>query len=197
MPAPIRSAFMVPISTGRPTAAVVTAPRHAKMAIVITTAASLRRVVAVMARLRAKASHRPFALHGDAGAGAGVRPVIPHRAMLGAAVIPEGDRILGPAEAALEQRVLCVLVEIAKDRVALVAGNADDVAREAAVDIERLLARYRVRAQDRMLGARIARLVGDAVIGIKATISLLAIMQRGQTIEIGFHALRQRLIGRI
>src|ERR1043165_2409563 len=110
MPAPIRSAFKVPISTGRPTAAVVTAPRQAKMPIASRTAASLRRVVAVMAR--ARPSHRPLALHRDAGAAAGVRPVIPHRAVLGAAVVPERDGILGPAEAALEQRILRMLVEI-------------------------------------------------------------------------------------
>ena len=43
-----------------------------------------------------------LALDGDARAGARVRPVIPHRAVLGAAIVPEGDRVLGPAEAALE-----------------------------------------------------------------------------------------------
>src|SRR6201996_4346540 len=85
-------------------------------------------------------SHRPLALHGDAGAGAGVRPVVPHRAVLGATVVPERDRILAPAEAALEQRVLRMLVEIGQHRIALVAGNADDVAGEAAVDIKRPLA---------------------------------------------------------
>src|SRR5262249_21225816 len=79
---------------------------------------------------------RPFALHGHAGACAGVRPVVPHRAMLGAAVIPECDRVLAPAEAALEQRIFRVLVEIGEDRIAFVSGDSDDVAREAAVDIE-------------------------------------------------------------
>src|SRR5438034_9640660 len=85
-----------------------------------------------------KRSHRPFALHGDAGAGAGVRPVVPHRAVLGAAVVPERDGVLAPAEAALEQRILRVLVEIGQHGVTLVAGDADDEAGEAAVDIERL-----------------------------------------------------------
>src|SRR5262245_15374044 len=131
MPAPISTAFMVPISTGRPTAAVVTAPRQPKMMTVIRTAASLPRLVAVMAgtpplallfaqdligkplhTFPDRTLHRPLALHRDAGAGSRVRPVIPHRAMLGAAVVPEGDRILGPAEATLKQRVFRVLVEI-------------------------------------------------------------------------------------
>src|ERR1700730_6677841 len=115
MPAPIRIALSVRISTGRPTAAVVTAPRQAKMIIAISTAASLRRVVAVMTNAPSH-SHRPLALHGDAGAGAGMRPVIPHRAVLGAAVVPERDRVFGPAEAALEQRVLHVLIEIVEHR---------------------------------------------------------------------------------
>src|SRR5215468_2966151 len=41
-----------------------------------------------------------------------MRPVVPHGAMLDAAVVPEGNGVLAPAEAALEQRVLHVLVEI-------------------------------------------------------------------------------------
>ena len=55
MPAPIRIALSVPISTGRPAAAVVTAPRQAKMIIAISTAASLRRVVAVTTNVPANA----------------------------------------------------------------------------------------------------------------------------------------------
>src|SRR5882757_7485105 len=78
---------------------------------------------------------RPLSLYRHTGAGAGVRPVVPHRAVLGAAIVPERDRVFAPAEAALEQRVLGVLVQIGQHRVALVAGDADDEAREAAVDI--------------------------------------------------------------
>src|SRR4029078_6964006 len=47
---------------------------------------------AVMKRLT-RASHRPLALHRYPRAGAGVRPVVPHRAVLGAAVVPERDRV--------------------------------------------------------------------------------------------------------
>src|SRR5258708_21112471 len=50
----------------------------------------------------APSSHRPLALHGHPRAGAGVRPVVPHRAVLGAAVVPERDGVFAPAEAALE-----------------------------------------------------------------------------------------------
>src|SRR4029079_12397371 len=84
-------------------------------------------------------SDRALAFDRDARARARVRPVVPHRPMLRAAIVPEGDRILGPAEAALEQRVLRVLVEITQDRVALVTRNADDVRRKAAIDIEGFL----------------------------------------------------------
>src|SRR3954464_9742642 len=64
--------------------------------------------------------NRPLPLHRHPRARARVRPVVPHRAVLGAAVVPEGDGILGPAEAALEQRILGVLVEIGQHRIALV-----------------------------------------------------------------------------
>src|SRR6266850_685128 len=124
----------------------------------------------------APSSHRPLALHRHPRAGAGVRPVVPHRAVLGAAVVPEGDGVFGPAEAALEQRIFGVLVEIGQHGVALVAGNACYEAGEAAVDVERLPARHRMRAHDRMFGARIVRTVGDAVIGIEPAIGLLAVV---------------------
>src|SRR5665647_2103139 len=96
-----------------------------------------------------KPSHRPFALHCHPRARTRVRPVVPQRAVLGAAVVPERDRILAPAEAALEQRIFHVLVEVFQDRAALVAGDADDVAGETAVDVERLLAGHRVGAHHR------------------------------------------------
>src|SRR3982074_686834 len=108
------------------------------------------------------ASHRPLALHGPPGPGAGVRPVIPHRAVLGAAVVPERDCVLGPAEAALEQRIFRVLIELVQHRVALVTGYADDVARETAADVERITAGYRMGTHDRTFGLRIGRAVGDA-----------------------------------
>src|ERR1700743_1354042 len=81
------------------------------------------------------ALNRPLALDGDTGAGAGMRPVIPHRAVLGAAIVPERNRVLGPAEAALKQRILRVLVEIGQHGIAFVAGDADDVVGEAAIDV--------------------------------------------------------------
>src|SRR5258708_39956474 len=64
---------------------------------------------------------RPVALDGDPIAGARVRPIVPHRVMLDAAVVPERNRVLAPAEAALEQRIGHVLIKITQDAVALVA----------------------------------------------------------------------------
>ena len=144
-------------------------------------------------RITQRLYDRPFALHRHPRAGARMRPVVPHRAVLGAAVVPERDGVFGPAEAALEQRVFGVLVEIGQHGVALVAGHADQEAGEAAVDVERLLAGHRMGAHDRMFGARILRPVGDAVIGVEPAIGLLAVMQRGQPVEIGLHPVRQRL----
>src|SRR5476649_1961436 len=89
-------------------------------------------------------SVRPVARDRDAIAAASVGPVVPHGAVLDAAIVPEGDRVLLPAEAALEQRVLHVLIEVVQDAVALVARHADQAAGEAAVHVERLLSRDRM-----------------------------------------------------
>src|SRR5262245_49657900 len=94
--------------------------------------------------------------------GARVRPIVPQRTVLGAAVVPEGDRARLPAETALEQRVLHMLVQVPQDGVALVDRHAEDARGEAAVDVERLLPGPRMRSDHRVLGARIAWPVGLA-----------------------------------
>src|ERR1700733_11622397 len=71
-------------------------------------------------RSMAIASHRPLALDRHPDAGAGVRPVVPQRVVLGAAIVPERDGVFAPAEAALEQRIFHVLIKILQDRGALV-----------------------------------------------------------------------------
>jgi hypothetical protein len=100
-------------------------------------------------------------------------------------------------EAALEQRIFRVLVEIGQHGVALVARDADDETGEATVDVKRLPARHRVRAHHRVLSTRILHPVGDAVIGVEPAVGLLAVMQRGEPVEIGFHPVRERLVGRV
>src|SRR3954469_18637682 len=117
-----------------------------------------------------KGLKRLFTRDRQAIAAAGVGPVIPHGAVLDAAIVPEGDRVLAPAEAALEQRVLHVLVEIAEDAVALVARHAHKRAGEATVDVEALLASHRVRTNDRMDRARVLFLLGDVRVLVEAAI---------------------------
>src|SRR6266481_578747 len=62
-----------------------------------------------------------------------LREVVPHGVVLDAAVVPEGDGALLPAEAALEFRRLDVSEEELQDRVALRPLELDDARREAAV----------------------------------------------------------------
>src|SRR6185312_3405230 len=129
---------------------------------------------------------------GDPVAAAGVGPVVPHRPVLDAAVVPEGDRVRLPAETALEERVFHVLVEVVQDAVALVARHADQVAGESAIDVERLLARHRMGAHHRVDGARILRLLLHAEVLVEAAIDRFAVVEGGQAVEIALHAVRQR-----
>src|SRR5947209_7375027 len=105
-----------------------------------------------------------------------MRPVVPHRAVLGAAIVPERDGVFGPAESALEQRVLGMLIEIGQNSLALVPGNADNVAREATVDVERLLSGHRMGAHHRVLGVWIGWPVGNAIVCVEPAIGRLAVM---------------------
>src|SRR6478672_6772660 len=91
-------------------------------------------------------SYRPVALHGDAMAGAGMRPIVPHRTMLRAAIVPERNRVRLPAEAALEQRVLRMVPQVVQDRRTLIARQADDSLGKTSIYIKRLLAGHRMRA---------------------------------------------------
>src|SRR6202008_4541406 len=113
----------------------------------------------VVLRWRRNASERLITRDRHPISAAGVRPVVPHRVVLDAAVVPEGDRVLLPAEAALEQWVCHVLVQIPQDAVALVARNPVYVAGKTLVDVERLFAGHRVGADDRVVGERVALLV--------------------------------------
>src|SRR6185436_6924088 len=102
------------------------------------------------------------------------------RMMLGGAVVPEGDRVRPPREAALELRRLAMAVQHLQQSVALVPAQADDVRREVAVDIERLAAGHRMSAHHRVLVAREATLLG--LLAEAAAIDLGAVMHRGQSL---------------
>ena len=95
-----------------------------------------------------------------------MRPVIPHRPVLRTAIIPEGDRIFGPAKPALEKWVLGVLIEIGQNGIALIARNSDNVVCEPTIDVQRLLSRYRMRSYNRVFGPGIGRLVSNACVCI-------------------------------
>src|SRR5262249_25900505 len=76
---------------------------------------------------------RPVAADRDAVAVAPVRVIVPQRMMLGAAVVPERDRVRLPAKAHAELRRLDVAKQHGEDRIALVAAHADDAGGEEAV----------------------------------------------------------------
>ena len=75
--------------------------------------------------------------------------------MLGAPVVPKGDGIRAPSKAALKQRILPVLVQIAENPVALVDGDAQDTGCESTIDVERPSSSLGVAAHNRMLGSRL------------------------------------------
>src|SRR4029079_7283807 len=124
-------------------------------------------------------------------------PVIPHRPVLRAAIIPEGDRIFGPAKPALKKWVLGVLIEIGQNGIALIARNSDNVVCESTIDVQRLLSRYRMRSYNRVFSPRIGWLVGNACVCVKAAIDRLSIMHGGKQVQIVFHPVGQYVVSRV
>src|SRR5581483_2263014 len=98
---------------------------------------------------------RPIADDGDALHHSPLRPVVRRGVVLHGAVVPERERARLPSESALVLRDGGLLAEEPQQRLAVRALEADEMAREAAVDEERPPARLRVRADDRMLGRRV------------------------------------------
>src|SRR5262245_62871891 len=116
---------------------------------------------------RRRRSERTLAFHRHTSPRARVRPVVPHRAVLRTTIVPECDRIFGPSETALKQRIFRMLIEIGQHGIAFIAWNANDMVREAAVHVERLFSGDRMRPDHRMFGARISWLARNAGIGIQ------------------------------
>src|SRR5579863_8870136 len=100
--------------------------------------------------LRLPSSHRAIALHRDAVARTGVRPIVPHRTMLRTTIVPERDGVFLPAKPALEQRAFRMLVEVFEDSRAFITRHADQTFGESAIYIKRLLPGHRMRAHHRM-----------------------------------------------
>src|SRR5690242_4133056 len=97
---------------------------------------------------------RLVALYRDAIAGTRLREVVPHRDVLHAAIVPERDGIRLPAEPHLPVRARAVLIQKIEDSLALTLRHVLDRMGEHGIDEDRLPSRDRMRADDRMFGAR-------------------------------------------
>src|SRR5262249_23357228 len=121
--------------------------------------------------------------------------VVPNRTVLHAAVIPKCDRVRPPLEAYAEFRRFDVPIEHLEQGGALVRSETDNPRREETVDEQALLAGDRVRAKNRMFGARIGL---AAIIGpVASTINMLAIVDGRHAIEHLPDRRRQGLVGQI
>src|SRR5262245_54975720 len=124
-----------------------------------------------------------------------LRIVVPHSVVLDAAVVPEGDGALLPAEAALELRRLHVAEEKLEHSIALRPLELHDTRGEAAVHEEGLAAGDGMGADDWVL-----RLGKDAALvlhAVAAAVHVLTLVERGAVLEEALHRLGQRLVGRV
>src|SRR5262249_30472247 len=107
----------------------------------------------------------PLALYRHAIPFSLIRPIVPDRHVLRAAIVPHRHVVRAPLKARLVPRTLCVLKEELENRFALVFRQTFDLGREGPVDEQRLLSRVAMRPDDRMRRARIhlARVVHAAL----------------------------------
>lgn len=108
-----------------------------------------------LGKVTGPALNRAIALDGHAEAGPDLGEVVPDSQMLDGPVIPDGDGVRAPTEPYLEVRLRRVVEQEIQQRPALILGNALDALREAAVDEQRLASGDRMRADDRVRGARV------------------------------------------
>ena len=137
----------------------------------------------------------PVALDRDPVAAADLRPVVPEGVVLGRAVVPEGDRIGAPSEAAVELRRPDVFEEELEQGPALGRLHTDDLPREARVDEEPLAPGDRVAADHRVFGARIVAVAQALLQAIAAAVDVFGFVPRGQRRQEGLHLVRERLVG--
>src|SRR5262245_2814591 len=121
--------------------------------------------------------------------------VVPQRMVLRAAVVPECHRIRLPLEARAELGGLYLPIEHFEDRVAFTLAQTDNMRGEEAVHEQTFPAGFGMRANNRMLSARVS--LAAIIISVAATIVLLAIMDGGQAVDQLADWLRQHLIGKI
>src|SRR6266567_3755272 len=100
-------------------------------------------------------SARPIAGQGNAMHDAAMPVIVVDRIVLGRAIVPEGERSLRPAEAAGEFRPRLMAEEDIEQRRALRLAHALEADGVGGIDIERLAAGFRMRADDRMFGEKL------------------------------------------
>ena len=115
-----------------------------------------------------------------------IRPVIPNRLVMRAAIVPERDRVAAPAEAAGPFRFITVIDKELQDAITLEAGKFIYVGREISIDIYDFASRNRMPCDDWMNRDRRTRTKNSG-----------AVMCRRQAFQILLHARRKCLIGRV
>ena len=110
-----------------------------------------------------------------------------------AAIVPHQD-VAGPPHMLVDEaRLLLMIEQRLQDRVAFRAGQAFDLARHQAVDVERLAARRRMRAHRRMPG----RCPGIVVVRAARRRVLVVGVERTPAGEALLDVLGQGLVGRV
>src|SRR5580704_15157058 len=150
--------------------------------------------------------HRPLALDRHPVHDAALAVIVVDRVVLDAAIVPERDRALFPAEAAGEFGPHRVLPQVVEQRRALLLGHVLEADREGAVDVERFATGLDMSADDRMLdlAVRVLAIVEPhrLVAGIVTThrvepIGPARAVYRRHVAEHRLHAVRQRVIGEV
>src|SRR5262245_15158408 len=121
--------------------------------------------------------------------------VVPQRMVLYAPVVPKGNGVRLPLEAAGQLRRLDVLVEHLHYRGAFVALQADDARGEAAVDVERLATGHRMGSHDRLL--RLGEHLAFVVHPVAAPVDMLAFVHGGHAGQHLLDRLAQGLVGAV
>ena len=105
--------------------------------------------------------------------------------VLGATIVPHGDRACCPVVSNGETIFCCMAGEIGEERFALVMAHFDDTSGEVVIHEERLSARDGMRADDRVNGLSIGGVVRACVV------------QRAESLAEVFEGLRKRVVGAV
>lgn len=153
-------------------------------------------------------SDRPVAVDCDAVHYPALAMIIVQRIVLHAAIVPERDRALLPAEAAGEFRPDRVLPEEVQQWPALLDRHVLEADREIAVDVEAFPEGHGMGAHHRMLGLAMRRLAAQnvhrrepfeagVVVISRGVVDIAGAVDRDEPVEHPLHPRRQRLIGHV